>query len=153
MLYHCFFFNDTATTEIYTTYDTLSLHDALPILAHPRGGARLPRPVAREPGRVLRPAAIPPDLQAAADGRGVGPLLPARPLLSRRGPSQRPPARVHTDRHRGVVRPDGRRARLRRDRPRRPVGRGRSSGRAAVPAHHLARSDGAVRHRQAGPAL
>src|SRR6059036_2676958 len=27
-----FFFNDTATTEIYTTYDTLSLHDALPIL-------------------------------------------------------------------------------------------------------------------------
>src|SRR3712207_7128987 len=27
----CFFFNDTATTEIYT----LSLHDALPISAHP----------------------------------------------------------------------------------------------------------------------
>src|SRR3712207_9548164 len=27
----CFFFNDTATTEIYT----LSLHDALPILASP----------------------------------------------------------------------------------------------------------------------
>src|SRR6059036_771301 len=26
-----FFFNDTATTEIYTTYDPLSLHDALPI--------------------------------------------------------------------------------------------------------------------------
>src|SRR5213079_1654043 len=26
-----FFFNDTATTEIYTTTDTLSLHDALPI--------------------------------------------------------------------------------------------------------------------------
>src|SRR5256884_10009436 len=29
MHYHFFFFNDTATTEIYT----LSLHDALPILA------------------------------------------------------------------------------------------------------------------------
>src|SRR3712207_8210833 len=28
-VFHCFFFNDTATTEIYT----LSLHDALPILA------------------------------------------------------------------------------------------------------------------------
>src|SRR6059036_4272237 len=28
---HFFFFNDTPTTEIYTTYDTLSLHDALPI--------------------------------------------------------------------------------------------------------------------------
>jgi hypothetical protein len=26
-----FFFNDTATTEIYTTVYTLSLHDALPI--------------------------------------------------------------------------------------------------------------------------
>src|SRR5213595_4275537 len=26
-----FYFNDTATTEIYTTEDTLSLHDALPI--------------------------------------------------------------------------------------------------------------------------
>src|SRR5216117_4516843 len=26
-----FFFNDTATTEIYTRKDTLSLHDALPI--------------------------------------------------------------------------------------------------------------------------
>ena len=26
-----FFFNDTATTEIYTLVDTLSLHDALPI--------------------------------------------------------------------------------------------------------------------------
>jgi hypothetical protein len=26
-----FFFNDTATTEIYTLTDTLSLHDALPI--------------------------------------------------------------------------------------------------------------------------
>src|SRR3712207_9466676 len=30
----CFFFNDTATTEIYT----LSLHDALPIYALPRSG-------------------------------------------------------------------------------------------------------------------
>src|SRR3546814_9803196 len=27
----CFFFNDTATTEIYTYLHTLSLHDALPI--------------------------------------------------------------------------------------------------------------------------
>jgi hypothetical protein len=26
-----FFFNDTATTEIYTKIHTLSLHDALPI--------------------------------------------------------------------------------------------------------------------------
>src|SRR4029077_21298873 len=32
-LFSLFFFNDTATTEIYT----LSLHDALPILANRRG--------------------------------------------------------------------------------------------------------------------
>src|SRR5690554_7157831 len=31
LLYYIFFFNDTATTEIYT----LSLHDALPISANP----------------------------------------------------------------------------------------------------------------------
>src|SRR5213082_960788 len=31
--YFFFFFNDTATTEIYTVSDTLSLHDALPILS------------------------------------------------------------------------------------------------------------------------
>src|SRR3712207_7033497 len=48
----CFFFNDTATTEIYT----LSLHDALPIcrlrrVPHRRGR----RPLRRRPGR-LRPA-------------------------------------------------------------------------------------------------
>src|SRR5213075_678467 len=39
-----FFFNDTATTEIYTTRHTLSLHDALPILlciAMMLGGAAL----------------------------------------------------------------------------------------------------------------
>src|SRR3712207_9073677 len=40
-LYIFFFFNDTATTEIYP----LSLHDALPISArHDAGGAARPRP-------------------------------------------------------------------------------------------------------------
>src|SRR5881227_3054086 len=33
-----FFFNVTATTEIYTTVHTLSLHDALPICALAVGG-------------------------------------------------------------------------------------------------------------------
>src|SRR3546814_13924680 len=37
MLCFIFFFNDTATTEIYTYCHTLSLHDALPIW---RGGLR-----------------------------------------------------------------------------------------------------------------
>src|SRR5881296_4791841 len=31
--FFCLFFNDTATTEIYTLLYTLSLHDALPISA------------------------------------------------------------------------------------------------------------------------
>eukprot|EP01049_Picozoa_sp_SAG25_P023379 SAG25_NODE_9913_length_353_cov_0.555118_1_plen_38_part_01 len=30
VLLGCMFFNDTATTEIYTNLNTLSLHDALP---------------------------------------------------------------------------------------------------------------------------
>src|SRR3546814_14643286 len=33
MVVYCFFFNDTATIEIYTYLHTLSLHDALPIYA------------------------------------------------------------------------------------------------------------------------
>src|SRR5881227_4276492 len=33
-----FFFNDTATTEIYTTVHTLSLHDALPTCRPRHGG-------------------------------------------------------------------------------------------------------------------
>src|SRR5216117_340549 len=39
-----FFFNDTATTEIYTRKDTLSLHDALPILGDERDLGRLADP-------------------------------------------------------------------------------------------------------------
>src|SRR3546814_16448371 len=39
MLY-CFFFNDTATTDIYTYCHTLSLHDALPICLAIAGGVR-----------------------------------------------------------------------------------------------------------------
>src|SRR5213076_3632279 len=35
-----FFFNDTATTEIYTVGNTLSLHDALPISTPGRGDLR-----------------------------------------------------------------------------------------------------------------
>src|SRR6187551_4138587 len=44
MLYFLFFFfNDTATTEIYTTHNTLSLHDALPIyLLEPEDQRRHP---------------------------------------------------------------------------------------------------------------
>src|SRR5438034_10657220 len=51
-----FFFNDTATTEIYT----LSLHDALPISPAPDDSAR-------NPGRRSEPAAA----QGANDVRGA----------------------------------------------------------------------------------
>src|SRR5213080_4608040 len=43
MAFFCFFFfNDPATTEIYTPLYTLSLHDALPISGGPAAGVRRP---------------------------------------------------------------------------------------------------------------
>src|SRR3712207_8086700 len=54
MLY-VFLFNDTATTEIYT----LSLHDALPILAQPEPAHVAPGAAAHRPRRR---AAVPPQL-------------------------------------------------------------------------------------------
>src|SRR3712207_7312641 len=64
----CFFFNDTAPTEIYT----LPLHDALPICRTARRAgtdvdhhrARRPAHGAGGPGRPLRPRHV----RAAADG-------------------------------------------------------------------------------------
>src|SRR3546814_10485537 len=54
---YCFFFKDTATTEIYTYCHTLSLHDALPICQRPVGDRewrthrnRERSPVAASPG-------------------------------------------------------------------------------------------------------
>src|SRR3712207_7688577 len=66
----CFFFNDTATTEIYT----LSLHDALPICAdvgfqqHPlaRFGSAHRRALAGHRARLL----LPDEGQAGREGRG-----------------------------------------------------------------------------------
>src|SRR3712207_9523290 len=46
-----FFFNDTATTEIYT----LSLHDALPISGTRCAPPRSPRPTPRPRSRTSRP--------------------------------------------------------------------------------------------------
>src|SRR3712207_7668045 len=64
---HSFFFNDTATTEIYT----LSLHDALPIWLPPRrpaSAARRPRPPASR-ARCVRTS--PP--RPSASGGGPAP--------------------------------------------------------------------------------
>src|SRR6266516_7326721 len=49
-IYFTFFFNDTATTEIYT----LSLHDALPISRPARGGILLLEDVNEEDYRIDR---------------------------------------------------------------------------------------------------
>src|SRR5207245_10265864 len=77
--------------------------DAHPDEAHPRGGPGLSRAVAAACGRVLRAPPIAPDLQTAADGVRIRPLLPDRALLPGRGPALRPPARVHADRPGGLV--------------------------------------------------
>src|SRR3712207_6915776 len=66
-----FFFNDTATTEIYT----LSLHDALPISSGPA------RPARRTPGRDARrrhPADRSGSDRAGGGGDRLRPRRPAR---------------------------------------------------------------------------
>src|SRR3712207_7229363 len=74
MSYYDFFFNDTATTEIYT----LSLHDALPIWAVPLLGDLAARPDLIDHlllvRRVVHPGLEPPgrelgDLQVQPPGR------------------------------------------------------------------------------------
>src|SRR5205807_9269685 len=67
------------------------------------GCARLLGAIAGAPGGVLRVAAVAPNLQAAAHGVRLRPLLPTGALLPGRGSAQRPATRVHSDRPRGVV--------------------------------------------------
>src|SRR3712207_8731723 len=71
MLLFVFFFNDTATTDIYT----LSLHDALPILLVPFRHVASSSLVALP--ELQHPAAI-----VHVDGRGIVP--PLFPLLDRK---------------------------------------------------------------------
>ena len=70
----------------------------------PEGRARLPGAEPRQPRQLLRAAAVAAALQADPHGRRARPLLPDRALLPRRGSARRPPAGVHADRHRDVVR-------------------------------------------------
>src|SRR5881628_4194956 len=68
----CFFFNDTATTEIYTSVNTLSRHDALPIGRHLERGAHRgighARPEdRRRVGRVARSEEHTSELQSLTD--------------------------------------------------------------------------------------
>ena len=91
-----------------------------------RGRPRLPRPQPPPAGLLLRAAAVAAAVQAAADGRRLRALLPGRPLLPRRGPARRPPARLHPARHRDVLR-----RRRRRDRRQRAAARRTSSSGSA----------------------
>src|SRR3546814_17878784 len=68
-----FFFNDTATTEIYTYCHTLSLHDALPICAS-RALVSRPSSAARTAGQVGGAMLIPGPKPVAALGK-AGPAV------------------------------------------------------------------------------
>src|SRR3712207_9577198 len=82
-----FFFNDTATTEIYT----LSLHDALPISVHPGQhlDLRRQRPDVGQPTAVdadlVAQDALPDDLLGDGAEGGGDLLLPALELVGKRG--------------------------------------------------------------------
>src|SRR5437764_10749627 len=88
MASHFFFFNDTATTEIYT----LSLHDALPIW----------RPRSRSAGQLLRALPGPPEvLEAARSEEHTSELqspmyLVCRLLLEKKKKSQQPIIKENT---------------------------------------------------------
>src|SRR5690348_17548635 len=79
-----FFFNHTATTEIYT----LSLHDALPICRH--RGAHLLRGSARASGGLARAAACPLRPRPPNGRRAPESLIP------RRGPQDRKSTRLNS---------------------------------------------------------
>src|SRR3712207_7741692 len=71
-----FFFNDTATTEIYT----LSLHDALPIFPSPHGDGLQTAPAARRRRRLRRRGGSNPagTWRCRHRGRRRGPAVAAR---------------------------------------------------------------------------
>ena len=118
-----------------------------------RGRARLRDPVPARARDVLRAAAEPAALQAAADVRRLRPLLPDRALLAGRGAARRPRARVHAARPRDELRRAGGRAHADRAADGRGLARRRPRDRAAVPARAVRRGARALRLRQARPAL
>src|SRR2546426_9593491 len=85
LFFSFFFFNDTATTEIYT----LSLHDALPI--SPSRFVRRPRSARGLPARAARLLADAARAAGACPTAGVGETRRPLRLGARRGGS--PPAR------------------------------------------------------------
>ena len=128
--------------------------DAHPDPLHPGGRPRLPGPGPAAARLLVRAAAEPAAVQAAAHGGRDRAVLPDRALLPGRGLPGRPAARVHPARHRDELRRAGRRDRAGGDRHRRAlVGAGRLRGPPADPAADLRRGDGPLRLRQARPAV
>src|SRR6476620_10836436 len=123
-----FFFNDTATTEIYT----LSLHDALPIGLRPASRAAL---AARRPARG--DPRLPRGLEVAGDGPPGPAVAAARDRIGRRS------ALVPRRDRRRRRRPPGRRAAPpQRRREQRPASAGQLLG--------VARGDARRRRRRVG---
>ena len=128
--------------------------DAVPDQVHARGRARLRRPGPAPAGQLVRAPAVAAAVQAAAHGRRPRAVLPARPLLPRRGLAQGPAAGVHPDRPRDVVRHPRGRDRGRRGDRLHPLARDRGlRDPDAAAADDLRGRAGPVRLRQARPAL
>ncbi len=94
----------------WTTPASTSSRRPILTASSPEGARDFLVPSPHPSGQVLRPAAGPAAVQAAADDVGLRPLLPDRALLPRRGPARRPPAgRVLPARRRNELRRAGRR--------------------------------------------
>ena len=108
----------------------------------PEGARDFLVPARLKPGQLVRPAAEPAAVQAAADGGRHGALLPDRPLLPRRGLPRRPAAGVHPARHRDELRRPGRHHRADRGADRGHLAAGRLPDAGHLPADHVRRGDG-----------